>query len=101
MVDSGRQPIRSQKAADLLLLFHQPGRTMRRREGRGEVQVEAHVDVVFARKTGSPLRILHEYHSAGGRHRTAKNAVEDAVGCLDIASPIVSVHDDRCTGTPH
>src|SRR5262249_31150651 len=63
-------------------------------EWRRKVQVQANVDIRLQRHLRRPLRILHEDHSAGRANCYVKNAFENAVRCLAVSAPVVSLHNE-------
>ena len=70
------------------------------RKGCREVKMETSVDPLLAGDCCSAFRILHEYHGADRRNGAAKSTVENAPSRLPVASPIVSVHDEKTGPAP-
>jgi hypothetical protein len=76
-----------------LVMADKPGWNSRRRERRGEVEVEASVDPMIAGNYSGAFRVFHENHGAHRRDSAAQDAVQGAVGRFAIPAPVIGVHD--------
>ncbi len=82
-----------QASGDFGLMFCQPRRTIRSREGRRKIEVKARIDSPFAGNLRSPLGIRHEDHGAYGGNSTPLDARVGSVGDLAISPPIIGIYN--------
>jgi len=78
-----------------LLMFGQSRRTPARRKWRREVEVQTGIDSFLAGHGCGSLRVRHEDHGTDGRHGASPHATENRLGRRLVASPVVSVHDEK------
>jgi hypothetical protein len=57
--------------------------------------METGIDSMLARQNRASLRVFHEHHGADGRDRPAKHAIKRPIGCINISSPVVRIHNNR------
>jgi hypothetical protein len=89
-----RESIAAQKLSDPALVIEQAVRNSRRGKRRREIQVKRGVHSIFLSQVCATLRIRHEHHGAGGRHRAMPDAFENSVCRLCVLSPVVCIDDE-------
>src|SRR5580704_12977598 len=78
---------------NFVLMFQQPGGTVRPGKPSRKVEVKAGIDSFLPGQCRGPFGILHEHHCAHGGHGSTTDALQSPLSGFVVAPPVVGVDD--------